>query len=113
MKRICTLDYPSTSYEVTEEDVGKRAVIMYDNDGNFQIVKLNDSLKGMVASYCADYLLAGSMENYVHVPHLNMLQIDREGHAISDSERQEMYLARRSLVRFYIGLPTRRVMRCC
>ena len=83
------IDYPSTSYEVTAEDIGKRAMIMYDNDGNFQIVKLNDSLKGMIPSYSADYPLVGSMEDYAHVPHLNMLRVDKEGHDISDSERLE------------------------
>lgn len=83
------IDYPSTSYEVTAEDIGNRAMIMYDKEGNFQIVKLNDSLKGMVPSYSADYPLAGTLEDYVHVPHLNMLRVDREDHAISDSERPQ------------------------
>ncbi len=81
------IDYPSTSYEVTAEDIGKRAMIMYDKDGNFQIVKLNDSLKGMVPNYSANYPLTGSMEDYTHVPHMNMLRVDKKGNNISESER--------------------------
>lgn len=83
------IDYPSTSYEVEENEVGKRMLVMYDDEGNFQLVKINEALEGLIPSYSQDYPLAGEVEEYARVPHPNMLRIEKEAKVLTDAERAE------------------------
>lgn len=83
------IDYPSTSYEIEENEVGKRLLIMYDDEGNYQLVKVNDALKGLIPSCSQDYPLAGQIEDYARVPHPNMLRVEKEVKILTDAERAE------------------------
>ena len=83
------IDYPSTSYEVEDNEVGKRMLVMYGDEGDFQLVKVNEALKGLIPSYSQDYPLAGQMEEYVRVLHPNMLRIEKEAKILNDAERAE------------------------
>lgn len=83
------IEYPSNAQEIEENAVGRRLIVMYDDDGNYQLLRMNDELKGLIPSYTADYPLAGYLEEYMRVPHPNMLKIDKEGKSITDAERKE------------------------
>lgn len=83
------IDYPSTSYEIEENEVGKRLLIMYDDNGNYQLVKVNDELKGLIPAYSQDYPLTEPIEAYVRVPHPNMLCIEKEEKILTDAEQAE------------------------
>lgn len=83
------IEYPSTSSEIEEKEVGKRLIVMYDDAGNYQLLKMNDELKGLIPSYSTDYPLAGLPEEYVRVSHPNMLCIEKEGKDLTDAERAE------------------------
>lgn len=43
--------YPSCPHEVTPEDFGNRILVMYDDDSNFQLLKLNDELRSFIPNY--------------------------------------------------------------
>ena len=83
------IDYPSTSYEIEENEVGKRLLIMYAEDGSYQLLKVNDELKGLIPAYSQDYPLGGQIEEYIRVPHPNMLHMEKEEKVLSDVERAE------------------------
>lgn len=83
------IEYPSCSYEIKPEDVGKRILVMYDSDSNFQLVKLNDELKGLIPNYSSDFPLEKEFEEYVRVPHPNMLKVENTEHALSENEKEE------------------------
>ncbi len=91
------IGYPSTSGEIEDKEVGSRLLVMYDDAGNYQLFKLNDELKSLIPSYTADYPLAGFVDEYMRVPHPNMICIEKEGRDLTDTEREEfanMYVKR-------------------
>lgn len=81
------IDYPSCLNELTGEDVGKRILVMYDDDSNFQLVRLNDELKGLISGYSSDYPLADEISEYIRVPHPNMIKVEKTEHELSERER--------------------------
>lgn len=83
------IGYPSTSGEIDNKEVGSRILVMYDDEGNYQLLKLNDELKSLIPSYTADYPLVGSSEEYLRVQHPNMVCIEKEGRDLTDTEREE------------------------
>lgn len=85
--RPIIIDYPSCAYDIMPEDIGKRILVLYGGDSDFQLVKLNDELKGMIPNGTSDYPLAEGIEQYTRLPHPNMAKIEKEGHAISENER--------------------------
>lgn len=87
--RPIIIDYPSCPREITPEDVGKRILIMYDGNSNFQLIRVNEELRSLVKDYSPDYPLAEDISEYMRVPHPNMADIDKEGHDLSESEKKK------------------------
>lgn len=83
------IDYPSCPSDITAADAGKRILIMYASDSNFQLVRLNEELRGLIPDTSAAYPLAEKPEQYTHVPHPNMLQIPKTEHKLSPREQEE------------------------
>lgn len=81
------MDYPSCAYDIMPENIGNRIIILYSSDSNFQLVKINDDLKKMIPTDTSDYPLTEELNSYIRVPHPNMVKIDKEGHDISENEK--------------------------
>ncbi len=80
--------YPSGSYEVKAEEAAKRLLVMYDDAGNYQLLKLNDDLKSMIPSYSADYPLLCQPEECIRVMHPNMIHIEKKEKIFTDEEKK-------------------------
>lgn len=83
------IKYPARFLDISQEDVGKRFLVLYDSDSNFQLVRLNDELSGLVPADSSFYPLVGNLGEYLCVPHLNVANMHKTGHAISGHEKQE------------------------
>lgn len=81
------IEYPSFTYDVTPDEIGKRIIVMYDGDSDFQLIKLNDELRGLVYDYSTFEPISDDLEEYIRVPHPNMLKIEKEDHMLSESEK--------------------------
>lgn len=82
------LEYPSRLSHISQKDVGKRFLIIYDDDCNFQLVKLNGKLKGMVPDYSSCYPLSDNLNKYSRLPHPNMRNLEKDGHELSGCEKE-------------------------
>ncbi len=88
------IEYPVLPDGFIRSNVGQRLLVMYDDD-EFQLMTVNDELRGIVPSYASQYPLEKDMSEYMRVPHPNARDIDYEGHVPSDSEREmfgELYV---------------------
>ncbi|MBQ4521983.1 MAG: hypothetical protein IJA10_03415 [Lachnospiraceae bacterium] len=85
--RPIIMDYPSCDYDIMPEEVGNRIIILHDGDSGFQLVKVNDELKGLIPNGTQDYPLTEELQNYTRVPHPNMIKIDKVGHDIPENEK--------------------------
>lgn len=83
------IEYPSNGKEIEENEVGRRLIVMYDDGGSYQLIRMNDELRTLIPSYTADYPLAGYLEDYMRVPHPNMVRIEKEGRDLTDAEKKE------------------------
>ena len=83
------IEYPSRVFEMSQEDVGKRFLVIYDGASNFQLARLNDALKDLIPAYSSFYPLAGEPSEYSRVPHPNVANIDKSGHELSGSEKEK------------------------
>ena len=83
------IEYPSRVFEMSQEDVGKRFLVIYDGASNFQLARLNDALKDLIPAYSSFYPLAGESSEYSRVPHPNVANIDKYGHELSGSEKEK------------------------
>ena len=88
-KRPVIIDYPSCAYDIMPEDIGKRIMVLYSGESEFQLVKLNDELRGMIPESATQDVLSHGLEQCIRVPHPNMLTIDKNGHMISEDEKEE------------------------
>lgn len=89
------IKYPFHVTEISKEDVGKRLLIVYDENGEYQLLKINDNLISMIPDYSADYPLRFNPEEYLHIMHPNMLMIERGPRQITEYERNtyaDMYV---------------------
>ena len=84
--RPIVIDYPSCAYDIMPEDIGKRMIILYSADTDFQLVKLNDELRGMISNYAL--VPTDVLERGIRVPHPSVLKIDKDGHSLSDEEKE-------------------------
>lgn len=83
------IEYPSRLWEISQEDAGKRLLVLYDGDFNFQLVRLNDELEGLIPDCSPFYPLTGNLSEYSCVPHPNMENVEKNGHELSGSEKEE------------------------
>ncbi|MCM1159628.1 MAG: hypothetical protein NC412_00250 [Roseburia sp.] len=83
------LEYPSRLLEISQEDLGKRFLIVYDEDCNFQLVRLNDELNGMIPDSSPFYPLADKLNEYSSLSHPNMKNIERDGQKLSEQEKEK------------------------
>lgn len=83
------IEYPSRVFEMSPEDVGKRFLVIYDNDSNFQLARLNDELKGLIPGYSSFYPLSSKLDGYFRVPHPNVANIAKTGHELSGAEKEQ------------------------
>ncbi len=83
------LEYPSRLLEISQEDVGKRFLVLYDDDCNFQLVRLNDSLRGLIPDNSSFYTLTGELSEYSRLPHPNMGNLEKDGHELSGHEKEK------------------------
>lgn len=86
--RPVLIEYPSRVLEISQEDEGKRFLVIYDSDSNFQLVRLNEELKDLVPS-SSPHELTGDWSDHTRIPHPNMANVDREGHALSQGEKEK------------------------
>lgn len=83
------IEYPSRFLEISQEDLGKRLLVVYDGEYNFQLVKVNDELSGLIPNYSDFYPLTDETESYTRVAHPNIEKVDKVGHEITESERAQ------------------------
>lgn len=84
--RPIVIDYPSRAYDIMPEDIGKRIIILYSSENDYQVVKLNDELRGMIPD---DVPIPDKvLERGLRLPHPGILNIDRIGHSLSDEEKE-------------------------
>lgn len=83
------IEYPSHLLEISQEDIGKRFLVIYDSDFNFQLARLNDELKGLIPSYSSFYPLAGELSEYSCIPHPAMANVEKSGHKLSENEKKK------------------------
>lgn len=83
------LEYPSRLLEISQEDVGKRFLVIYDDDCNFQLVRLNDKLRGLIPDSSSFYPLSGEVSEYSRLSHPNMKDLEKDGHKLSGHEKEE------------------------
>lgn len=83
------LEYPSRFLEISQEDVGKRFLVLYDDTGSFQLVRLNDELRELVSDFSSFSPLTGDLSEYCRLSHPNMKDIDKEGHELLENEKEE------------------------
>lgn len=88
------VDYPAVAMSFVNGMIGKRLIVMYDED-TFQLMVVNDELRGIVPSYSEQYPLAKELDEYMRVPHPNARDIDYKGHVPTESEKEnfaDMYV---------------------
>ncbi len=81
------IDYPMLPDGYNQSNVGQRLLVMYDED-EFQLMIINDELRGIVHGYSQQYPLEKDMDEYIRVPHPNAYGIDYQGHVPSESEKE-------------------------
>lgn len=106
--RPIILEYPSRVFEMSQEDVGKRFLVIHDGASGFQLVRLNDELKNLIPAYSPFYPLAGDLSEYSRVPHPNVAVLDKTGHELSGAEKEE-FADLYAKVAQSIGSRTRRI----
>ncbi|MBD5465480.1 MAG: hypothetical protein HDR22_06630 [Lachnospiraceae bacterium] len=81
------LEYPSRLLEISQEDVGKRFLVIYD-DCSFQLARLNDKLRSLIPDHSSLYPLTGELSEYSRLPHPNMENLEKDGHELSGHEKE-------------------------
>ena len=84
--RRIIIDYPSCAYEIMPKDIGKRILLLYAFDTDFQVVKLNHELKGLIPD--VEPISENEVNKGLRIPHPNTLKIDRVGHSLSEEEKK-------------------------
>ncbi|MCH5265609.1 MAG: hypothetical protein J1F02_06895 [Lachnospiraceae bacterium] len=82
-------EYPSRVLEMSREDEGKRCIVLYDSDSNFQLVRVNEELSGLIPNDSSDYPLTGEYSEYTRLPHPNVENVERDGRPISEGEKEK------------------------
>ncbi len=80
--------YPAAASDLKAEYIGKRMIVMYDEDGSFQLMRVNEELRNLISSYSEHYPLDTEGEAYKFVPHPNAVKIDYIGHELSEEEKE-------------------------
>lgn len=83
------IGYPARFLDVSQEDVGKRFLVIYDSDSNYQLVRLNNELSGLIPNHSPFYPLEGELNEYSHIPHPNMANVEKDGHELTESEKEK------------------------
>lgn len=82
------LEYPSRVFEMSQEDVGKRFLVIYSHASDFQLARLNDELKDLIPGYSPFYPLTDEVSRYSRLPHPNVAKVAKTGHALSGAEKE-------------------------
>jgi len=83
------LDYPELPIGFDESVIGKRILVMYENDSSFQLMVLNDDLCGLIPNYSIQYPLNKEIKEYKRLPHPDAANIQYEEHTLSESEKEK------------------------
>ncbi|MCH5267195.1 MAG: hypothetical protein J1E62_02525 [Lachnospiraceae bacterium] len=83
------MEYPSRVFEMSAEDEGKRFIVLYDSDSRFQLVRLNEELRGLIPDDSPFYPLTGEYSEYTRLPHPNMANVDKDGHDLTAGEKEK------------------------
>ncbi len=83
------LEYPSRFSEISQEDIGKRFLVLYDDAGSFQLVRLNNELKGLVPDFSSFYPLTKELNEYCRLSHPNMKDLNKYGHELLGHDKED------------------------
>ena len=82
------MDYLFASARVHPGDVGKRMIVLYDDEFGFRLVMLNEELRGLISDTTSEYPLKENIRSYTRVPHPNLVNIEKEEHQLSEHEKE-------------------------
>ena len=82
------MDYPFASARVHSGDVGKRMLVLYDEELGFRLVMLNEKLRGLISDTTSEYPLKENIRSYRRVPHPNLVRLEKTEHNLSESEKK-------------------------
>ncbi len=84
------IDYPITSSELYTMSAGMRMIVMYESDTSFQLMRVNEQLRGMIPMYDEKYPLQNDPASYKRVPHPNAYNISATPRMLDEVERQKI-----------------------
>jgi len=82
------LEYPTLPPELLNGTC-KRLLVMYENDSSFQLMAVNEALKGLISTESEIDLEHMDFSECKHLPHPNALQIAYEERALSEGEKEK------------------------
>lgn len=83
------VEHPDVISDITKENVGDRIVIVYDSESHFQIMRMDEALKGLIPEEGANYTSERELSECLRIPHPNLAKISRDVHELNDKEREE------------------------
>ncbi|MBQ9983570.1 MAG: hypothetical protein IJP29_03190 [Lachnospiraceae bacterium] len=83
------IDNPENTSDMTQSNVGDRILVVYNEDFHFQLMKLNEELKGLVSEEGVNCTSEQELSQCMRVPHPNVLRIKKDVHELTDKEREE------------------------
>lgn len=82
--------YPAAASDLKPEDIGKRMIVMYDDEDSFQLMKVNEELRNLIPNYSEHYPLNREGDAYKFLPHPNAVKADYMGHKLSEEEKEKI-----------------------